>query len=95
MHSLTVNNSLAFQGSREIFIRDAVGNSKKLSKPIQEVLTQSELRAATLELMRDLNGMTFPKASANEAVGISKMFAEQATKAYGKIVEESIKTIIK
>ena len=95
MHSLTINNSPTFQGAREIFARELEGSSKKLAKPIQEVLTPSELRAATLELMQDLNGMTFPKASANEAVGISKMFAEQATKAYGKTVEESIKTIIK
>lgn len=98
MHSLTINNSLTFQGAREILVRDAVGNSKKLSMPIQEALTQSELRAATLELMQDLNGMVLPKISIEESIGASKMFAKEATKAYDASVKElgsNIKTIIK
>ena len=99
MHSLTINNSPTFQGAREIFVRDAIGNSERLSKPIQEALTQSELRAATYELMQDLNGMVLPKASLEETVGVRKMFAEEATKAYDAAVKDlsntKIETIIK
>ena len=76
MYNIKVNNSLAFQGSREIFARELVGNSEKFRKPVYKALTQSELRAATIELMQDLNGMVLPKASLEETVGVRKMFAE-------------------
>ena len=98
MHSLTINNSPTFQGAREIFAKELVNGVGKTRKPIYKILTQSELRAATLHLMQDLNGMVLPKASLEETVGVRKMFAKEATKAYDAAVKDlnkTNKTIIK
>lgn len=56
MNTLKINNTISFYGSREIVIKEMFENGNKIKKPIQEMLSQSQLRMATDALMQDLNG---------------------------------------
>lgn len=73
MLNLSTNGSVNFQGSRELIF-----NNKKMSKPVQEMLTPSNLRVATEDLLQDLNGMVLPKVSLDD--DLKKMYYAQAIK---------------
>lgn len=61
MLNITTNNSVNFNGSRELIL-----NNKKIAKPVQEILSPTKLKAATEELLQDLNGMVLPKISLDD-----------------------------
>ncbi len=93
-----IDNTPNFQGSREIIFKEAVGNGRKLSQPIQDILSQSQLRAVTEDLMKDLNCMVIPKCSIEENIDMRRMAAKEAIKGYETALKngsESIKSIIK
>ena len=73
MLNLSTNGSVNFQGSRELIL-----NNKKMSKPVQEMLTPSNLRVATEDLLQDLNGMVLPKVSLDD--DLKKMYYALAIK---------------
>ena len=57
MLNITTNNSVNFNGSRELILNN------KIAKPVQEILSPTNLKAATDELLQDLNGMVLPRVS--------------------------------
>lgn len=74
MLNITTNNSVNFNGSRELIL-----NNKKIAKPVQEMLSPKNLKAATDELLQDLNGMVLPKVSLDD--DLKKIYYSQAAKA--------------
>ena len=83
MHSLTINNSPTFQGSREIVFEEALANGGKIKKPLQDMLTQSQLQAITKSLMDDLDCISLPsKPVVLDNIILKKNLAEQAVDKY-------------
>ena len=60
MNIFKINNTLNFQGSREIVFKEALANGGKIKKPLQDMLTQSQLQAITKSLMDDLDCISLP-----------------------------------
>jgi uncharacterized membrane-anchored protein YhcB (DUF1043 family) len=88
MLSLTVNTP-SFKGSRELII-----NSQNISKPVQELLTTSNLKAATEELLQDLNGMVLPKpALVDEVIKAYQQSFKENKATSEKLAEEKVQRL--
>ena len=72
MLNTTTNNSVNFNGSRELILNN------KMAKPVQEMLSPTNLKAATDELLQDLNRMVLPKVSLDD--DLKKMYYALANK---------------
>lgn len=94
MQNIQTNNSLSFLSSKNILAEKAIGTGKKLKKPVHEMLSQSQLRIATEELLQDLNGMTIPVSE--EVKNAQIYLAEQASKvSCQKFVEQKANNFLK
>ena len=84
MYNLRINNSLAFQGSREIFAREAIENANRLAKPVHETLSHSELFIATELLLRDLECINLQNQAKIDENSLRKNLSESITDIYKK-----------
>lgn len=89
MNIFKINNTLNFQGSREIVFKEALANGGKIKKPFQDMLTQSQLQVITKSLMDDLDCIALPSISVGNKISMDKMYTEQAIKTYKSIIEKS------
>ena len=89
MLNITTNNSVNFNGSRELIL-----NNKKIAKPVQEMLSPTNLRAATENLLQDLNGMVLPKpALVDEVIKAYQQSFKENKITSEKLAEEKVQRL--
>ena len=88
MYNIQANNTPNFLGARELVSRDVIKNGKKLGKPIQEIISQSQLRTATEELMQDLNSLAISNFPIEKKVDMNEVLSTQAIKSYESSTKE-------